>query len=106
MFLSVSLLSQAPLARGSRALPSVLFSKLTWNLPWNGASPLADQTSRIVAELERSECVELHLFTLVIFMKGRQHFITLFMFVLNFGLHVLNFALQRKNFLRSCAGLY
>ena len=33
------------------------FSKLTWNLPWNRASPLADQTSRIVAELERSECM-------------------------------------------------
>ena len=31
-------------------------SVLTWNLPWNGASPLADQTSRIIAELERSEC--------------------------------------------------
>ena len=28
--------------------------KLTWNLPWNGASPLTDQTSRIFAELERS----------------------------------------------------
>ena len=39
-------------------------------LPWNGASPLADQTSRIIAELERSECVELHLFTLVIFMHN------------------------------------
>ena len=23
------------------------FSKLTWNLPWNGASPFADQTSRM-----------------------------------------------------------
>ena len=30
-----------------------------WNLPWNGASPLADQTSTIIAELERSECEEL-----------------------------------------------
>ena len=85
MFHSVSLLSQAPLARGSCALLSILLSKLTWN----GASPLADQTSRIVAELERSECVELHLFTLVIFMK-----------VDNISSHcVLNFALQRKNFL-------
>ena len=25
----------------------VSFSKLTWNLPWNGASPFADQTSRM-----------------------------------------------------------
>ena len=38
-------------------------------------SPLADQTSRIVAELERSECGELHLFTLVIFMKVTFHHI-------------------------------
>ena len=22
---------------------------VTWNLPWNGSSPLADQTSRIIA---------------------------------------------------------
>ena len=35
------------------------YRQLTWNLPWNGESPLADQTSRIVAELERSECGEL-----------------------------------------------
>ena len=65
--------------------------KLTWKLHWNRASPLADQTSRIVSELERSECVELHLFTLVIFMKV-DNISSLFMFV-------LNFALQRKNFL-------
>ena len=32
-----------------------------WNLPRNVALPLADQTSRIVAELEKSECEELHL---------------------------------------------
>ena len=34
---------------------------LLGNLPWNGASPLADRTSRIVAELERSECWKLRL---------------------------------------------
>ena len=34
------------------------YRHLTWNLPWNGASPFADQTKN--AELERSECLELH----------------------------------------------
>ena len=40
-----------------------IFTKLTWNLPWKVASPLADQISRIVAELERNECKELSLFS-------------------------------------------
>ena len=30
-----------------------------WSLPWNGTSPLADKTSRIIAEFERNECAEL-----------------------------------------------
>ena len=36
-----------------------LVKYLTWNLPWNGALPLADQTSGIIAEVEISECGEL-----------------------------------------------
>ena len=44
-------------------------SPLVLELALEGALPLADQTSRIVAELERNEFGELHLFTLVIFMK-------------------------------------
>ena len=32
------------------------FSKLTWNLPWNGASPFADQTSRMQNWKEVNVC--------------------------------------------------
>ena len=84
MFHSVSLLSQKPLARGSCALPSVLLSKLTWNLTWNGASPFADQTSRM------QNWKEVNVWSSTVyscdFHEGRQHFITLLMFVLNFVL--------------------
>ena len=76
-----------PLARGSSALPSVLFSKLTWNLPWNGASPFADQTSRM------QNWKEVNVWSSTVyscdFHEGRQHFITLLMFVLNFNLFTL-----------------
>ena len=41
------------------------FSKLTWNLPWNGASPFADQTSRMQNWKEVN--VWSSTFTLVIF---------------------------------------
>ena len=36
------------------------FSKLTWNLPWNGASPFADQTSRMQNWKEVNIWMELH----------------------------------------------
>ena len=80
MFHSVSLFSQAPLARGSRALPSVLFSKLTWNLPLNGASPFADQTSKM------QNWKEVNVWSSTVYSCDfhEGHFITLLMFVLNF----------------------
>ena len=59
------------------------FSKLTWNLPWNGASPFADQASRM------QNWKEVNVWSSVYscdFHEGRQHFITLLMFVLNFVL--------------------
>ena len=59
-------------------------SKLTWNLPWNGASPFADQTSRM------QNWKEVNVWSSTVyssdFHEGRQHFITLLMFVLNFVL--------------------
>ena len=70
-----------PLARGSSALPSVLFSKLTC---WNGASPFADQTSRM------QNRKEVNVWSSTVyscdFHEGRRHFITLLMFVFNFVL--------------------
>ena len=60
------------------------FSKLTWNLLWNGASPFADQTSRM------QNWKEVNVWSSTVyscdFHEGRQHFITLLMFVLNFVL--------------------
>ena len=57
-------------------------SKLTWNLPWNGASPFADQTSRM------QNWKEMNVWSSTVyscdFHESRQHFITLLMFVLNF----------------------
>ena len=57
------------------------FSKFTWNLPWNGASPFADQTSRM------QNWKEVNVWSSTVyscdFHEGRQHFITLLMFVLN-----------------------
>ena len=58
------------------------FSKLTWNLPWNGALPFADQISRM------QNWKEVNVWSSTVyscdFHEGRQHFITLLMFVLNF----------------------
>ena len=57
---------------------------MTWNLPWNGASPFADQTSRM------QNWKEVNVWSTTVyscdFHEGRQHFITLLMFVLNFVL--------------------
>ena len=74
-----------PLARGSSALPSVLFSKLTWNLPWNGASLFADQTSRM------QNWKEVNIWSSTVYSCDFRFFmkvdnITLMMFVLNFVL--------------------
>ena len=59
------------------------FSKLTWNLPWNGASPFADQTSRM------QNWKEVNVWSSTVyscdFHEGRQYFITLLMLVLNFA---------------------
>ena len=55
------------------------FSKLTWNLPWNGASPFADQTSRM------QNWKEVNVWSSTVyscdFHEGK---LTLLMFVLNF----------------------
>ena len=47
---------------------------MTWNLPWNGASPFADQTSRM-QNWKEVKMSGVPLFTLVIFYfhEGRQH---------------------------------
>ena len=56
----------------------------TWNLPWNVASAFADQTSRM------QNWKEVNVWSSTVyscdFHEGRQHFITLLMFVLNFVL--------------------
>ena len=56
-------------------------SKLTWKLPWNGASLFADQSSRM------QNWKEVNIWSSTVyscdFHEGRQHFITLLMFVLN-----------------------
>ena len=58
------------------------YRHLVWNLPWNGASPFADQTSRM------QNWREVNVWSSTVyscdFHEGRQHFITLLMFVLNF----------------------
>ena len=48
--------------------------KLTWNLTWNGASPFADQTSRI-QNWKKVKMSGVPWFTLVIFdfHEGRKH---------------------------------
>ena len=57
----------------------------TWNLPWNGASPFADQTTSRMQNWK-----EVNVWSSTVsscdFHEGRQHFITLLMFVLNFVL--------------------
>ena len=63
-------------------------SKLTWNLSWNGASLFADQTSRM------QNLKEVNVWSSTVYScdyhEGRQHFITLLMFVLNFVLFFIN----------------
>ena len=57
---------------------------VTWNLPWNGASPFADQTSRM------QNWKEVNVWSSTVyscdFHEGRQHFIKLLMLLLNFVL--------------------
>ena len=58
------------------------FSKLTWNLPWNGASPFADQTTSRMQNWKEVNVWSSTVYSCD-FHEGRQHFITLLMFVLN-----------------------
>ena len=52
------------------------YRHLVWNLPWNGASPFADQTSRM------QNWKEVNVWSSTVyscdFHEGRHHFITLF----------------------------
>ena len=61
------------------------FSKLTWNLPWNGASPFADQTASRMKNWKEVNVWSSTVYSCDVH-EGRQHFITLFMFVFNFVL--------------------
>ena len=61
------------------------FSKLIWNLPWNGASPFADQTTSRMQNWREMNVWSSAVYSCD-FHEGRQHFITLLMFVLNFVL--------------------
>ena len=57
----------------------------TWNLPGNGASPFADQTTSRMQNWKEVNVWSSTVYSCD-FHEGRQHFITLLMFVLNFVL--------------------
>ena len=70
---------------------------VNWNLPWNGASPFADQTTSRMQNWKQVNVWSSTVYSCD-FHEGRQHFITLLMFVLNFVLF-LNLFTVDNNFI-------